>query len=132
MDRGKPLRVEKPAIFTLASAIARESNTISPGNKGAKVEFYRISKWLAEPLKERALDKLTPVDFATRRNKRQKSFSGAAVNREISRWKPETDGSSTMIAWQLQASRRVPLPTFLPLGHPAVVVQRYAGDLSTH
>ena len=84
MDRGEPLHDRKLGIFTLASGLARYRDTVTPGKKGAKVEFYRIGKWLADPLTERALDKLTSTDFAKWRDQRLLSVSGATVNRELS------------------------------------------------
>lgn len=84
MDRGEPLRVEKPIVFTLAIGLARYRDTITPGKKGAKTEFYRIGKWLADPLAEKQIDTITAVDFASWRDMRLMQVSGATVNRELS------------------------------------------------
>jgi integrase len=84
MDRGEALHTEQAIIFTLASGLARYRDTITPGKKGAKSEFYRIAKWLADPLAERSIDTLSAVDFATWRDKRLAQVTGATVNRELS------------------------------------------------
>ena len=68
--------------LTLADALVRYRDEITPTKKGAAVERYRIARWLKHPLANRSLYSLRGPDFAEYRNQRLAAGAAPATVRQ--------------------------------------------------
>jgi integrase len=68
---------------TLAEALRRYEEEVTPGKRGKDTEKLRIKAWKADKLAKKPLAMLRPYDFAQWRDKRLKQAQPGTVRREL-------------------------------------------------
>lgn len=83
MDRGTYINRSSTENATLADALIRYRNEITPYKKGHEREQGRINHWLAHPYSKCQLSSLKSIDFAKYRDARLKEVSTGTVRLEL-------------------------------------------------
>lgn len=83
MDRGSYVNRSTADSTTLADALIRYRDEITPKKKGKDQELRRITQWLRHPLAKRSLSSLKGKDFAKHRNDRLEEVSAATLRLEL-------------------------------------------------
>lgn len=68
---------------TLADALTRYRDEVTPSKKGASQKKQRINKWLQHPYAKRSLASLKPSDFASYRDQRLAEVASNTVRLEL-------------------------------------------------
>jgi integrase len=83
MDRGTYINRSSAENTTLADALIRYRNEITPSKKGRDREKNRINQWLKHPLANKSLSSLRSTDFAKYRDDRLKQIAPATLKLEL-------------------------------------------------
>jgi len=83
MDRGSYINRSSAENTTLADALIRYRNEITPTKKGRDREKNRINQWLKHPLANKSLSSLRSTDFAKYRDDRLKQIAPATLKLEL-------------------------------------------------
>jgi integrase len=84
MDRGSYVNRSTADSITLADALIRYRDEITPHKKGRDQELRRIAQWLKHPLAKRSLSSLKGKDFAKHRDDRRlKEYCAGTIRLEL-------------------------------------------------
>ena len=83
MDKGIYINRSSTENTTLADALIRYKNEITPCKKGSIRELGRINLWIRNPLSKRSLASLKSIDFAKYRDARLKEVAPGTVRLEL-------------------------------------------------
>mgnify|MGYP003675232996 CR=1 FL=1 len=83
MDKNVYINRSDAETTTLADALNRYKNAITPFKKSRARELGRINLWLTHPLSKRSLSSLKSVDFARYRDTRLKIVAPGTVRLEL-------------------------------------------------
>lgn len=83
MDKGSYINRSSAENTTLADALIRYRNEITPTKKGRDREKNRINQWLKHSLANKSLSSLRSTDFAKYRDDRLKQIAPATLKLEL-------------------------------------------------
>lgn len=83
MDKGSFINRSSAENTTLAEALIRYRDEVTPSKKGKSRELGRINMWLKHPLSKRPLSSLNSADFAKYRDTRLKEVAAGTVRLEL-------------------------------------------------
>ncbi|SDH83732.1 hypothetical protein [Nitrosomonas sp. Nm132] len=83
MDKGIFINPSGAENTTLAEALIRYRNEVTPSKKGISRELEQITMWIKHPLSKRSLSSLKSTDFAKYRDVRLKEVAPGTAKLEL-------------------------------------------------
>lgn len=83
MDKGAFVNRSEAENTTLAEALVRYRDEVTPHKKGARRETIRLAAWISHPLSKRSLASIKSLDLARYRDARLKEVSSNTVRLEL-------------------------------------------------